>query len=116
MHLRNTTPEHLLKIIKKFQPKNSCDIHSVSSKMIKQVGSEIVYPLSYTFNLSLSTGEFPSQLKQCRVIPIFKNGDHLECDNYRPISLLSSIPKILEKVGAEKLVHHLTSNDFLYKH
>jgi hypothetical protein len=43
-------------------------------------------------------------------------GDQLECDNYRPISLLSSISKILEKVVAEKLVHHLTVNDLLYKH
>jgi hypothetical protein len=55
-------------------------------------------------------------LKECRVIPIFKAGDQLECDNYRPISLLSSISKILEKVVAEKLVHHLTTNDLLYKH
>jgi hypothetical protein len=84
--------------------------------MIKFIGQEIVAPLSHIFNLSLSTGNFPSQLKQCRVIPIFKAGDQLECDNYRPISLLSSISKILEKVVAEKLVHHLLSNDLLYQH
>jgi len=45
-----------------------------------------------------------------------KAGDHLECDNYRPISLLSSISKILEKIVAEKLLYHLTSNDLLYVH
>jgi hypothetical protein len=84
--------------------------------MIKLIGPEIVVPLSHIFNLSLSTGEFPSQLKKCRVIPIFKSGDQLECDNYRPISLLSSISKILEKVVAEKLVYHLKENDLLYKH
>jgi hypothetical protein len=37
-------------------------------------------------------------------------------DNYRPIALLSSISKILEKIVAEKLVHHLTTNDLLYVH
>jgi hypothetical protein len=116
LNLTNTTPEHLLKIIKKFQPKNSVDIQGVSTRMIKAIGPEIVTPLSHIFNLSLSTGNFPSKLKQCRVIPIFKAGDQLECDNYRPISLLSSISKILEKVVAEKLVHHLTVNDLLYKH
>jgi hypothetical protein len=84
--------------------------------MIKAIGPEIVIPLSHIFNISLSTGNFPTKLKQCRVIPIFKAGDQLECDNYRPISLLSSISKILEKVVAEKLVHHLTVNDLLYKH
>jgi hypothetical protein len=40
----------------------------------------------------------------------------MECDNYRPISLLSSISKILEKIVAEKLVHHLNSNNLLYQH
>jgi hypothetical protein len=40
----------------------------------------------------------------------------MNCDNYRPISLLSSISKILEKIVAEKLVYHLNSNDLLYQH
>jgi len=116
LNLGNTTPEHVLKIIKKFKPKNSCDIQGISTKMVKFVGEEIALPLSYIFNLSLSSGTFPTKLKQCRVIPIFKSGDHLESDNYRPISLLSSISKILEKIVAEKLVLHLISNDLLYQH
>jgi hypothetical protein len=116
MQLGNTTPEHVLKIMKKFDPKSSSDIHGVSTKMIKFVGNVIALPLSHIFNLSLASGNFPAKLKQCRVIPIFKNGDQLECDNYRPISLLSSISKILEKIVAEKLVHHLSSNNLLYNH
>ncbi len=116
LQLGNTTVEHVIKTIKKFQPKSSCDIDGVSTKMIKFIGSEIAEPLAYIFNLSLSTGQFPAKLKQCRVIPIFKAGDQLDCDNYRPISLLSSISKILEKIVAEKLMHHLTSNDLLYIH
>jgi hypothetical protein len=50
------------------------------------------------------------------VIPNFKTGDHAECDNYRPISLLSSISKVLEKIVAEKLIEHLLSNDLIYMH
>jgi hypothetical protein len=61
--LRNTTPEHLCKIIKKFEPKQSCDIHGVSTKMIKFIGHEISTPLAHIFNLSLTSGNFPSQLK-----------------------------------------------------
>ncbi len=40
----------------------------------------------------------------------------MDVDNYRPISLLSSISKILEKIVADKLIHHLISNDLLYTH
>jgi hypothetical protein len=52
----------------------------------------------------------------CRVIPIFKTGNKLECDNYRPISLLSSVSKVLEKIVTEKLIEHLLVNDLLYVH
>jgi len=114
--LQNTTPEHILKIIKKLQPKNSCDANGVSTKMIKLVGEEISFPLAHIFNISLREGVFPDKLKLCRVIPIFKSGNPLDCDNYRPISLLSSISKILEKIVSQKLIKHLLENDLLYVH
>jgi hypothetical protein len=66
--------------------------------MVKFVGNEIALPLSHIFDLSLASGDFPTKLKLCRVIPIFKAGNILECDNYRPISLLNSVSKILEKL------------------
>jgi hypothetical protein len=116
LRLGNTTPEHILQTIKKFKLKHSCDSQGVSNKMIKFIGQEIAAPLSHIFNLSLRSGVFPNKLKQARVIPIFKSGDHLECDNYRPISLLSSISKILEKIVSEKLIHHLFEHDLLYQH
>jgi hypothetical protein len=114
LNLTNTTPEHVLKIIKSLAPKASCDVYGTSTKMIKFIGEKIAVPLSHIFNLSLSCGVFPSKLKKCRVIPIYKAGDSLDVDNYRPISLLSSISKILEKIVAGKLINHLLSNDLLY--
>ncbi len=54
------------------------------------IGDVISIPLSHIFNLSLTSGEFPSKLKKCPVIPIFKSGNVMECDNYCSISLLSS--------------------------
>jgi signal recognition particle subunit SEC65 len=116
LNLTNTTPEHVKKVINSLAPKSSCDVQGVSTKMVKFVGSAIALPLSHIFNLSLNSGKFPTPLKQCRVIPIFKSGDSEECDNYRPISLLSSISKVLEKIVAEKLTHHLIENDLLYLH
>ncbi len=115
LNLTNTTPEHVIKVIKSLAPKLSCDVQGISTKMVKFVGNAIAMPLAHIFNLNLSSGKFPSSLKQCRVIPIFKNSDSEECDNYRPISVLSSISKVLEKIVAEKLIHHLTANYLLYQ-
>jgi hypothetical protein len=52
----------------------------------------------------------------CRTVPIFKAGNSDLCDNYRPISLLSPISKILEKLIAIQLTNHLELNNLLYQH
>jgi hypothetical protein len=104
-----------INIINNLEPKSSTDINGISNKLIKFVKFEIDKPLVHLFNLSMTTGVFPRQLKTCRTIPIFKSGDNSLCDNYRPISLLSSISKILEKAVANRLVQHLTDNGILYE-
>jgi hypothetical protein len=116
LNLTNTTPEHVKKVIKGLAPKQSCDVFGTSTKLVKFIGDSIAIPLAHIFNLSLSNGHFPTKLKKCRVIPIFKSGNAEECDNYRPISLLSSISKVLEKIVATKLTDHLLNNNLLYQH
>ena len=60
------------------------------------------------------TGIFSESLKLATVIPIFKKADPLACTNYRPISLTSSISKILEKLVHKCLNHFLDQNEILY--
>ena len=76
-------------------------------KLLKSVAIEISFPLAHIFNLSPKKSIFPSSLKLSRVIPVHKGGIKDLCDNYRPIALLCSISKILEKIVAIKLVNHL---------
>ena len=84
--------------------------------LIKQISTQIAVPLAHVFNLSLTSGIFPSKLKTSRTVPIHKAGRHDLCDNYRPISLLSTLSKILEKMVSLQLVNHLDINNLLYKH
>ena len=62
------------------------------------------------FNLSFDTDVFPSVLKTAKVIPIFKKDSKLDYSNYRPISLLSNIEKILEKLMYRRLYTFLNKS------
>ena len=94
----------------------SPDLDGMSLKLIKIIISDINIPLSHIFNLSFDQGVFPEKLKECRTVPVFKSGDPKLCDNYRPISLVNTISKILEKIVAINLTNHLQINNLLYKH
>ncbi len=108
------TPTHINDMIKQISPKKSLDIDGISNFLLSQLNDQISVPLAYIFNISLKTGTYPNKFKTSRVIPIFKSGDHLLADNYRPISLVSSIAKILDKIVAIGLTNHLELNKLLY--
>jgi len=59
---------------------------------------ELALPLAKLANLSLLSGKHPDMLKIAKIIPIFKKGSKLKTSNYRPISLLPNINKIMEKI------------------
>ena len=103
----------VVNIIQGFQSKSSFDREGISMKLMKFVALEICHPVAHIFSLSLEQGIFPSKLKTSRIVPIHKSGRTDSCDNYRPISLLSSISKVLEKIVSIKLVNHLEFNKLI---
>jgi hypothetical protein len=108
--------DELLKTVKNLKPKTSLDVNGVSTSLIKKCIIPIAEPLRYIFNLSFSKGIVPRQFKVAKVIPIFKSGDKSSADNYRPISLLCSFSKILEKIMAGRLTSYLEENKILSEH
>ena len=71
-------------------------------------------PLTELINLSFNQRKFPAVLKIASVTPTFKNGDKLDVSNYRLISLISNISKIIEKLIHKKLNSFLEHNDIFY--
>ena len=115
LRLDNISQHQIIDIISAMDSKASVDASGVNMKMLKFIKYQIALPLSHLFTLSVTTGVFPAKLKTSKTIPIFKAGDRLSCDNYRPISLLSTISKILEKIVANSLVNHLELNNLLFE-
>ena len=109
-----STHEHEnLTIVKGLKAKKSSGYDGISTKLLKQIIPNIVLPLEHIFNLSLSTGCCPDLLKIAKVIPIYKKDDPSLVNNYRPISLLPSISKILEKLVYKRLDSFLSLNNIL---
>ena len=106
----------ILHICRKLKPKMSSGADSISTKLLKEIAPLIITPLHYLINMSLETGFVPPEIKLAKVVPIFKDGNCHEFNNYRPISLLSSFSKLLEKIVSKQLTRFLHVNDIIYKH
>jgi hypothetical protein len=106
----------LLTTFNELNSKKSEDYSGISMYFLKNVVFQLIKPMVHVINLSFKNGIVPSQMKIAKVVPIFKGGDPLLTDNYRPISLLSNFSKILEKVMCNRLTAFLEGNKLISKH
>ena len=106
----------VLKVIQELKNKTSYGHDNISTKILKSISHIIIDPLTLIINQSLTTGIFPCDLKIARVIPLFKKDDEHILDNYRPISLLTSISKVFEKIAFKQLYNYFHSNKLFYSH
>jgi len=85
--------------------------------LVKQYSGLLAPFIALLFNASLSTGCFPAKFKHAIVTPLEKKGTHdsSQLKNYRPVSNLPFLSKLLQKVVQNQLQHHITSNDAMPK-
>ena len=87
--------------------KDSHRYDEISTRILKMTAPYILCPLTYISNKILSIGIFPDRLKFSEVKPLYKKWNTSDFSNYRPISLLPSVSKIIEKIIYKRLYHYL---------
>ena len=112
MFINPVNEAEVIRIIKLCKPKDSMDYDDISM-WVSRIAPQVVKPLVHIFNISFSTGIFPSEMKIAKVILLFKNGNKSDFSNYRPISLLSQFSTILEQLFNERLQQFLNANNIL---
>ena len=88
--------------------------NSIPTKILKLLKNDIFSQLADIFNISFSTGVCPTILKVAKVVLVYKKDSKLDFSNYWPISLLSNIEKILEKLMNNRVYNFFTKNNPVY--
>ena len=101
-------------VISSLDSNKSVGPNSIPTKILKLLKDDISSQLSEIFNISFSSGVFSSILKTARVIPVHNKDSKLEFSNYRPISLLSKIEKILERLMCNRMYKFFSDNNLIY--
>ena len=89
--------------------------NGILTKILHLIKNEVCKPLSKIYNLSVTSGTHPEKHKYVNTIPIHKKGSRILLSNYRPISLLSNLNKIFEKIIYIRLFRFLAKYNCIYE-
>ena len=108
------TENYVLEQIQSLSNNKATGVDNMCVKLLKLSSCVIVAPLTYLINVSLESGIFPTNWKSARICPIFKGGNNSEACNYRPISILPILSKIIERAVFDQLYPHIDSHSMLH--
>ena len=109
----STTENEVKDLLSTVDVSKGCGVDGVGNFLIKTCAFGIANSFSRFINISLSNGKFPLSWKLANVIPIFKKDNRQSKENYRPVSLLSSLSKVCEKIVFIRLYNFLLEIHFL---
>ena len=115
MFMNPTNPIEISKYIDQLMSKNSSGYDNISNKLLKSLKEIIFTPLTTIFNKSIIEGKFPESMKIAEITPLHKVKEKYLSNNYRPISLLITLSKLLEKIIYKQMYNHLERTNQLYK-
>ena len=95
------------------QSKLLCGTDTINNKVVKICCEQLAKPITIIINSSIKQGVGSQIFKEATIIPLYKIGAAIECGNYRTVSLLSALSKILEKAVCQQLMSYLNINKIL---
>ena len=102
----------VLDVLKTLQLGKASGPYGINNRILIEAAGQLAPHLCDLFNQSLNTSSVPSSWKISNVCPIFKSGDASLASNYRPVSLMNNIEKILERIIFKHVYNYLKDNDF----
>ena len=109
------TPAEVNRKLKSLNRKKSTGLDNIPPSLLKDCADVISQPLAYLINLSFKNGVFPPDWKSNKVVPAHKSSAYNNIENYRPISVIPAISKVIESTVHDQLSDFLEKNNLLFK-
>ena len=114
--LQRVEQKTVQRILHSLKVNKAAGLDKIPARLLKDAEMELAPSITYLVNKSISDGIVPDLWKVARVTPLHKSDDKLQVENYRPISVLPVLSKVVERVVHSQLNAHLHQLDFLYQH
>ena len=112
--LKYVSMKKVLKILKNLKPSKSIGVDEIDSYSLK-IAADIIAPaVHHITTLSIMQRKFPTSFKFAKVIPLHKKLSRLDRKNYRPVSILSPLSKVLERVLYEQIYEYFSKNSIFH--
>ena len=114
--LQRVEQKTVQRILHSLKVNRAAGLDNIPARLLKDAEMELAPSITYLVNKSISDGIVPDLWKVARVTHLHKPDDKLQVENYRPISVLPVLSKVVERVVHSQLNAHLHQLDFLYQH
>jgi hypothetical protein len=112
-YMSEVDEQFVLQQLLSLKPNKAIGLDKISARLLKSSAHTITSSVTKLLNLSIRTGRFPNLWKCSKITAFFKTADRTNTSHYRPISILPTLSKILEKVIHLQLYQHLVTNEIL---
>ena len=107
-NFQTVTPDAVDKEVRNLNPKKATTHKNIPPKVLKSNSNVCVEPLTKIFNDCIENSSFPDELKCADVTSLPKNGPTNSRTNFRPISVLPTVPKLFERLMDKQVVSYIT--------
>ena len=113
--LRKITVSEVRKALKELKSKKATGVDGIPARLLKDGADSLASPLSVIFNLTIQQNFIPAEWKKAKVTPLHKSGTKEDPRNYRPISVLPVVSKVLERLIHKQLENSFDEHNLLCK-
>ena len=110
-----TNSSQVLLLLNKLSKSKATGLNKISVRLIRECADLICISISKIFNCFFTMGIFPDGWKSAKGIPLFEQGSSSDMNNYRPISVISAVAKVFERIIYDQIYAYLSEHDILWK-